>query len=677
MDSATIDVGSTTTPKRRAVRAMMLLAVMLFSTERHSHGLVVQGYVVPLRRQQQQQHIATTKQMMHSSAAVRTGKKVSSIQLSRLSLLADRCIDERTTTETTRTTSLLHPMPKSLSSSALFSTVSDDNSNISNTNNSHIMSPMENVAESIMAKEEEEEKAIQTDRNSTLAASSSMDDSSKSATKSPGTVDVLPSYRRLIVFTATTILIWLSEPLLSLVDTTIVGLTSSSKNAVVQIAALGPATTLYDSAIYMTYFLAIAATNQLAPKLARNDYQGLRQTTSHLMGLAVLFGTIVLAVTFGAGKSIIAQMVGTSISEPSIIPLAANYAKIRASVAPLCVVDFVSQSFCLTILDTKTPAMAVAAASLVNIVGDLILSPIWGIQGAAVATAMATTTSCMILVRRVRQVLAEWKRKQQIQQAREEYLLPSTVAEAVEIEPDIGGNAKKDDVPFFSFPDKADLVELMKLAGPIFFTMMSKIACYSVLTVRATTFGVLPLATHNIMMRVFFFFACFGDSLSQAAQSFYPQVSKNMRGKFLKRLFYLATAVGVSNHQFSQLILKQLGRFLTKDARIIQMMGDYSPFVGLAVLLHPFIMFLEGTVLAKRDLVFMTVMYVATGLLHFAHVFSPAAASFSGLWRCLFVFQFIRLIQFGMRVWDTSRRERRDNSAAAVASTVPATATDI
>jgi Na+-driven multidrug efflux pump len=562
-------------------------------------------------------------------------------------------------------------------------------SNNNNKNNvSQITSPMENIAESIIVDESNNTTLTtltsSTTQNavSTTASGSTSSSSSSSQSTLSEEIGVLPSYRRLIVFTATTILIWLSEPLLSLVDTTIVGLTSSAKTAVVQIAALGPATTLYDSAIYMTYFLAIATTNQLAPKLARNDYKGLRQSTSHLMGLAVLFGTLVMAVTFGLGKGVISQMVGSSITESSIIPLATNYAKIRAVVAPLCVVDFVAQSFCLTILDTKTPAMAVAVASIVNIVGDLILSPIWGIQGAAVATAMATTTSCAILVRKVRKVVAEWKRKQQIQQAKEAYFKNAAGQEGtndttMSATASISSSAGDDSIPFFSLPNKAAMIDLMKLAGPIFFVMMSKIACYSVLTVRATSFGVLPLATHNIMMRVFFFFACFGDSLSQATQSFFPQVSQKVRGKLIKRLFYLSAAVGVSNLQFSQLILKQFGRVLTKDSRIIQMMAQYSPFVGLAVFLHPFIMLLEGTVLAKRDLVFMTAMYVGTGLLHFAHVFSPAAASFMGLWRSLFVFQLIRLIQFAVRVWGTSRREKSAAEETPTLAAVPATATDI
>ena len=92
---------------------------------------------------------------------------------------------------------------------------------------------------------------------------------------------------------------------------------------------------------------------------------------------------------------------------------------------------------------------------------------------------------------------------------------------------------------------------------------------------------------------VFFFFACFGDSLSQAAQSFYPQVVKKSRGKLIKRLFLLSAVVGVNNYLSSNLVLQRLGHFLSKDASIIKMMSQYAPFVGYSVFLHPFIMVLE------------------------------------------------------------------------------------
>ena len=293
----------------------------------------------------------------------------------------------------------------------------------------------------------------------------------------------------------------------------------------------------------------------------------------------------------------------------------------------------------MTTLDVTTPAIAVAAASIVNIIGDLVLSPRYGIQGAAIATALATVTSCSILLRKVWKTTKKWTKKQ----AEFEKITSST-------EEETANNDSNLDIPFWSIPDKSSLIDLFKLAGPIFFVMMAKVACYNLMTVRATNFGIVPLATHNIMMRVFFFFACFGDSTSQAAQSFYPQVDKKARGNLIKRLFFIASFIGLSNNLLSRHILSNLSGFLTKNANIIELMGTYAPWVGFAVLLHPFIMLLEGTVLAKRDLIFMIGSYACTSLLHFSFVFSPMASTFAGLWRALFGFQAIRLVQFAARV---------------------------
>jgi MatE len=109
-------------------------------------------------------------------------------------------------------------------------------------------------------------------------------------------ISTLPSYRELILFTGTTILIWISEPLLSLVDTAVVGLTQT--NAVLQVAALGPATTLLDSLQYLTYFLAMATTSEISKYLALGDYRKLQQTTSQLLGLAGLFGLVITALVY-------------------------------------------------------------------------------------------------------------------------------------------------------------------------------------------------------------------------------------------------------------------------------------------------------------------------------------------------------------------------------------------
>ena len=515
----------------------------------------------------------------------------------------------------------------------------------------------------------------------TTTSSTPSSNSTEELTAPPSAQDFLPSYKTLMVFTATTILIWISEPLLSLVDTTIVGWTNAAHTAVLQIAALGPATTLYDSSIYMTYFLAIATTNLISPALAERNWQQLRRSTSHLMGLALLFGSLVATFAFALGRPLLSQMVGPT--HQALVPLATQYAWIRAAAAPFGVVDFVAQSFCLANLDTRTPAMAVLVASIVNIVGDLLLSPKWGIQGAALATALATISSSLILVRTVRKKTMEWKRRQQAeltQQQQQQQPPPpkspprpvNSEEESVEwvvptppsaIPPSNLAATVVEDIPFWSLPDKKALLDLLSLAGPIFFVMMGKIACYSIMTVRATSFGIVPLASHNIMMRVFFFFACFGDSLSQATQTFFPQV-KHQKAKLLQRLFYMSAGIGVGVSQALYIILTRWGGFLTKDAAIIQTMAHHAQFVSLAILLHPFIMLLEGTILARRDLLYLVAMYVSTMTLHVSLVLSPWASTFAGLWKIFFTFQAMRLVQTAGRVFWKSRTSRLNSKAS-------------
>ncbi|CAN0342241.1 unnamed protein product [Hapterophycus canaliculatus] len=55
----------------------------------------------------------------------------------------------------------------------------------------------------------------------------------------------------LVAFTLPLLVVWLSNPIMSLVDTAVVGAQSS-----VELAALGPATSLCDNLAYMCGFLA-------------------------------------------------------------------------------------------------------------------------------------------------------------------------------------------------------------------------------------------------------------------------------------------------------------------------------------------------------------------------------------------------------------------------------------
>jgi Na+-driven multidrug efflux pump len=412
---------------------------------------------------------------------------------------------------------------------------------------------------------------------------------------------------------------------------------------------------LMDSAIYLTYFLAIATTNSVANGLAKQDYRELQTATSQVLGLATLLGALLTSTIFFAGRPLLQWAAGGS-SSPDLIQLALHYCQIRSLVAPLSILGMVAQSVCLASLDTATPAIAVAVASLVNVLGDLALVPHFGMVGAAAATAAASSSAALLLLRQTRRTMRSWRE--------DELRKGDGVAEVLKDFPTLGQGeptpaapATRRPVPLWSLPDPAAFLSLLWKTGPIFFTIVGKIICYSALSLRATDFGVTAVAAHNVMLRVFFLHATFGDSLSQASQTFMPRVmtrsnSRSALAKLLRRLAVIAAGIGISTKLLGQLVLTKFGSSFTQDASVLSLLmhKNTAQWIGWTLLLHPFAMMLEGCILASQDLVFLLGSYVVTMALHFASL-QLSATSFSGVWRALFLFQTFRLTQFSFRTW--------------------------
>lgn len=82
--------------------------------------------------------------------------------------------------------------------------------------------------------------------SSTNDDSSNIDDEvpNNTSTSLPLTVPALPTVRQYMQFALPCLALWIAGPLLSLVDTSFIGLSSQGGNSARQLAALGPATTL-------------------------------------------------------------------------------------------------------------------------------------------------------------------------------------------------------------------------------------------------------------------------------------------------------------------------------------------------------------------------------------------------------------------------------------------------
>ena len=456
---------------------------------------------------------------------------------------------------------------------------------------------------------------------------------------------------------------------MSLVDSATVGRfagrttaagSSSDLASVVQLAALGPAVVLCDSCIYLTLFIAMATTNKLATAFAKDDKAEQIETISHVMGVSLAVGSLLLLFVMLRGESLLASILGPDGAKiattgawgvtkqvdktSEVLSEALGYSRIRSLVSPLAVMGMTAQSALLCAHDTKTPALAVLLASAINCTLDYLLVAKCGlgVRGAAAATAVASVSANSFLVRRLYLLFNSWKTSYR------------------------SNKDAEDELPkFVTFPDRKSFLSLLKLAGPLFGVMAAKIFSYNSLTVRAGSFGLVALACQNILMRIFFFFATVGDALNQAAQTFLPGLLvmkdrevietnvtavENPARTLLKRLTVISCLSGLANCILGRLIARYAGGMFTSDANLIHLMAHISPFMGLALSLHPLTMALEGSIIAAKDAMYLVGTYGLTLAVLLAQL-KFACKDFLGVWHTLLLFQLLRISQFGFRVW--------------------------
>ena len=452
-------------------------------------------------------------------------------------------------------------------------------------------------------------------------------------------VSLNPSYLRLTAFTLTACTSWFAEPIQSLVDTVVVGRQGTS-----QLAALGPATILFDGVVFLCYFLSVATTTRLGKAIAKGDSQKQQAIISQSIGVAVVLGLFTMGIILGFGHYILRWMAGLSLARDGM-----SYASIRVVGAPASVVRMVCDSVCLAYLDTATSALTVLAATMTNIIGDFLLCVIgnFGIRGAAAATAFAELVACSILLFKVRQRFIKIRSEDR----------------------DKSGTTSYQITPFVQFPDHAELVKLFKLGGPILFVILGELACQFITTLGATSCGVLSLATHNIILRIYLFFATFGDGLSATVQAFLPRflyenrTSPEEKEKSVKHLLTKLVVIGLG---FSVMcgtatcLLTILGAPLfTSNKAIVELIESTTLWLSSIFLLQPFNLLLEGGFTVLRDFPFLVVTYT-TSLTFLAIQMRLGAPSVANVWKGFFFFHIVRLIQF---IFRTKQQMTRKNNS--------------
>jgi Na+-driven multidrug efflux pump len=451
--------------------------------------------------------------------------------------------------------------------------------------------------------------------------------------------------------------LWVSGPLLSLVDTAFVGLSGASSKSAEQLAALGPATTFFDGATYLFAFLNVATTNLYASARAQagEDSDRAESVVRTASRVSLYCGLGLTAFLFAFARPLLALYIGPkAAATPGLIDDAVAYVKIRALSMPTTLVLGVLQAALLGAKDSVTPLIAILYSTIVNVIGDFILVNRlkWGLQGASIATTLAQWVATIALMGPARRELVK---NGNLEIVRKKTIVPDGVS----------GRA------FLGF------------AAPVLTLILGKIAAFGFMTHVAAALPGQPvtLAAHQIILSLFFFVSPFLEVISQTAQTFLPTFFAPVKDYVVSRMkedasynvqndakaqewFTAATTVGTRLlglgmavacvvATLASLIPAFFGGALSSDVAVQEAVKPLAPYLFAGCFLTAPVAVSEGILLARRELKFLASVYIVSttllppALLRIKKLQEPV----SYVWGAFAVFQLFRASCFTLRIW--------------------------
>lgn len=199
-----------------------------------------------------------------------------------------------------------------------------------------------------------------------------------------------PTQRKVWALAAPMILSNLSVPLVTLVDTAVVGHLPHAH----QLAAVAVGGSLYTLLTWAMGFLRMGSTGFAAQAAGREDGGALRQVLLQGLGLSVLLALMLslLAVPFSTAA--------LSLMQPSaeLDQLAREYFQIRLFGLPASLASYALIGWLLGTQSARGPLLILLTANLLNVTLDLlfVLGLEWGVAGAAWASVIAEWSGALL-----------------------------------------------------------------------------------------------------------------------------------------------------------------------------------------------------------------------------------------------------------------------------------------
>eukprot|EP00918_Siedleckia_nematoides_P015594 GHVU01033769.1.p1 GENE.GHVU01033769.1~~GHVU01033769.1.p1 ORF type:complete len:582 (-),score=45.95 GHVU01033769.1:305-2050(-) len=430
-----------------------------------------------------------------------------------------------------------------------------------------------------------------------------------------------PSLSSLISFSIIVMSIWLQDPVLSLIDTTVLGRTNPS-----DLAALGPASQVCDGAAYLFFFIPVATTNLFGASRAQGKVLECREIVFTSVWVSATAGLFLFTVMECFGLSILNVFMHAASGD--VLYPAFSYVRIRAFSSPASLIAASAKGILLVEKDTVGPLLATAISGMVNLIGDLILVNMlgYGIQGTAVATALAVYSSAFTLLLRVYNTLYRYR----------------DPADAEQGAAPVGGVWAT--VREVARPPRPEyMMRLLYFVTPCLIQFSGKIGVYGLMTHVASSFGQDALAAHQITFTVYMMLSPPSDSLSLTAQSFLPAVFfrpqagspegtesestpkappvRNIANSWAlqKQVLLLSVVYGIVCGVTAFVVTSYFAHAFCPGSAPGELQTratvvGLSPYLAVAVLLLPPIGAAEGILIAMRELRFIGTAYMLTQL---------------------------------------------------------------
>ncbi|CAL6303274.1 unnamed protein product [Bathycoccus prasinos] len=410
----------------------------------------------------------------------------------------------------------------------------------------------------------------------------------------------------------------LADPLMSLIDTMFVG-----RIGVNELTALGPNAAIFQVIFQLFSFLSITTTGMVARHYVKfnegceiAEYK-IRRSVSISLFFSVAFGMVSL-IALNCFASDILRVVGTP---ESLLATAAPYLRIRAFATPFVLASYCAQGAFIGKLDSKTPLRIFAFAAVLNVFGDFLLVPSYGLRGAASATLFAQCASAVLF---------------------------SSQLFGQKMLPKIGSPEWK------SPPTATEIQRITKVSSALFFSSICRMGVYTMMTTTALHLGNAVMAAHQIALNVFWSLTYFVDPLFVASTSFIARDFERDAEKaktIAKKLLLLSFAVGVFISIVAFLVSAFASGAFTTDFYVQSLVRSVSVYMLVSQCVSAVVFVSEGILIGAGDaryllrahlLNFLALAVVLRGVGHFS-------LGLRGIWFAVLTNQIFRLMQHANR----------------------------